>query len=203
MAGVAHHDDGFIWDGWVNHQFALDLSLLRCVAHFTRFLLYAHLLIFLAASVLWSMTQRFVDHSPSLSITLSLSLWQCVRECGLFLYNPHILAESFMQLLATERGRCRATKCPIMRIRPVALTNKFEIAFKEQLAIRLIMQPTATAFHDTLKNCFVTLMNRKVGKGTESAESLQIRQSERQRPVILAPFCCALKTYTHIPYIYV
>lgn len=90
-----------------------------------------------------------------------------------------------------------------MRIRPVALTNKFEIRFKEQLAIRLIMQPTATAFHDTLKNCFVTLMNRKVGKGTESAESLQIRQSERQRPVILAPFCCALKTSTHIPYIYV
>lgn len=64
-------------------------------------LLYAHLLIFLAASVLWSMTQRFVDHSPSPS--LSVSLWQCMRECGLFLYNPHILAESFMQLLATER----------------------------------------------------------------------------------------------------
>lgn len=61
-----------------------------------------------------------------------------------------------------------------MRIRPVALPNKYEIAFEEQLAIRLIMQPTATAFHDTLKNCFITLMNRKMGKGTESAESTHL-----------------------------
>lgn len=51
-----------------------------------------------------------------------------------------------------------ATKCPIMGIHPVALTNEFQMPFKRQLAIcpfrfNLIKQPvaTTTTFHHVLK----------------------------------------------------
>lgn len=51
-----------------------------------------------------------------------------------------------------------ATKCSIMGIHPVALTNEFQMPFKRQLAIcpfrfNLIKQPvaTTTTFHHVLK----------------------------------------------------